>query len=285
MTPRFDAYTATAKTDHKAFSALAWDIGGAGAKCREGPGYHGFHHKRAYVGEDGAEWCSILWGGPRHGDLVMCEVKGERTPDFVQGLREQVPVHSCTRVDSAADLEEDGIWDRLLPIVMDIKTRHRLRGERRGDWDFPEDGRTQYLGSPTSAVRVRMYEKGKHPHHRHWGRYDWVRVECQVRPEKDAKTVYAAATASQVWGASPYTRELAATILEAQVQPLPPYAARRENGRDRALRFMCQQYGAHLLSLRDDLGDWQSVGLTLSEIIRENEEAHRREVALKRRMH
>jgi hypothetical protein len=247
---------------------MAWRMRVAGDTMHSKPGYHGFGAKVGFKGADGAEWGSVLWGGTQ-GELVMIEVKGERTPELVSAVRELVPDHRCTRVDSCVDLEEPGLWDRLLPIVLRIKAAYKLRGERRGDWDFPEDGRTQYLGAPSSAVRARMYEKGKEPLLRHLGRGDWVRVETQVRPEKAARTAYAAASAMEVWGASPYTRDLAACVLEAQVQPLPPYAGRRENARDRAIRFMCQQYGAHLLSLKEDLGDWQSVGLTLWETIKE----------------
>jgi hypothetical protein len=267
---RFDAYTATARgVDPRVFTRLAFNHTSGSDTMRNGQGYHGFEHKAAMRGEDGSEWVSVLWGGARHGDLVMCEVKGERTPELVAALRETVPDHRCTRVDSCADLEAPGLWDELLPVVMSIKREFRLRGERRGDWDFPEDGRTQYLGAPSSAVRARMYEKGKQPEYRYLGRSDWVRVECQVRPEKEAKTTYARAGAMEVWGASPFTRKLAARVLEAQVGALPPYALRRENQRDRALRFMCLQYGAHLLSLKDDLGDWKAVGMTLREMIEE----------------
>ena len=269
---RFDAYTATSRTvGHEVLTALAAEFMTRGDQAITRPGYHGFGTRMAVKGDDGAEWCSVLWGG-RQNDLAMIEVKGERTPDVVKAVRETVPGHRCTRVDSCVDLEEPGLWDRLLPVVLAIKREYRLRGEKRGDWDFPEDGRTQYLGAATSAVRARMYEKGKQPEYRHLGREHWVRVETQVRPEKDAKDAYAAATPLDVWGASPYTRALAASILEAQVQPLPAYAARRENARDRALRFMCMQYGAHLISLKDDLGDWACVGLTLSEIIKANRE-------------
>ena len=32
---------------------------------------------------------------------------------------------------------------------------------------------------------------------------------------------------------------------------------------------MCKQYGAHLVSLADDLGGWECVGLTLAEMMAE----------------
>jgi hypothetical protein len=277
MIPRFDAYTATVRgVEHGVLTSLAGRFMVSGDKTRTSQGYHGFEHKLAVKGDDGAEWVSVLWGGERHRDLVMCEVKGERTPEVVEAIRETLPGHNCTRSDSAADHDQPGLWETVLPVALRIKRDFHLRGEKRGDWDYPEDGRTLYLGAPTSAVRVRIYEKGKQPEYRHHQRPDWVRIECQVRPEKEAKRVYAAASAMQVWGASPYTRELAARVLELQVGSLPPYAARRQNERDRALAFMCQQYGAHLVSLKDDLGDWQSLGLTLGEIIKSNNLKRRR---------
>ncbi|MEX5543951.1 replication initiation factor domain-containing protein, partial [Pseudomonas poae] len=50
-----------------------------------------------------------------------------------------------------------------------------------------DDGRTLYLGSQTSAVSMRIYEKGKQLDCGN----DWVRAELQVRPQKDQKTLIA----------------------------------------------------------------------------------------------
>lgn len=278
MTPRLDAYTATTRgVDCAAVTKVLASHSVTGDSTRHAQGFHGFDHRYAFRGDDGSEWGAVQWGGSRHGDLVMCEVKGERTPDVVAAIREAFPAHNCTRTDSASDHEAPGAWESFVAIALDVKRNYGLRGEKRGDWDYPEDGRTLYLGAPTSAVRVRLYEKGKQPEYRHLHRPDWVRVECQVRPEKDAKTVYARASATEVWGASPYTRELAARVLRLQVKELPPYSARRQNERERALAFMCRQYGAHLVSLAEDLGGWKEVGLTLSETIKsQNAEKRRR---------
>ncbi|WP_235605818.1 replication initiation factor domain-containing protein, partial [Rhodanobacter thiooxydans] len=81
--------------------------------------------------------------------------------------------------------------------------------EKRGDWDMPELGRTQYLGASSSAVRARLYEKGKQPEFRHLSRFDLCRLEIQVRPAKDAKDAYSKLSALEVWGASKWTRQLA----------------------------------------------------------------------------
>ena len=278
MNVRFDAYTATAiGLDLDAAAAILRSHESPGDRWREGPGYHGFERKVSCRGSDGAEWGSLLWGG-RQRDRVMLEVKGERTPAVVQAVREAVPSHRCTRVDSCADFNEPGAWDKLLSEVLAVKSQFRLRGERRGDWEFPEDGRTQYLGAPSSVVRARIYEKGKQPDYRHLGEFDLVRVEVQVRPKQEAREVYASLSPVDVWGASAYVRELASRVLHAEVAPAPAGTLYRETERDAALRWMCKQYGAHLLSLRDDLGDWECVGRALVEMI-----AEERDLSAKRR--
>jgi hypothetical protein len=35
---------------------------------------------------------------------------------------------------------------------------------------------------------------------------------------------------------------------------------------------MCKQYGNHLVSLAADLGGWENLGLTLNEILKEQEQ-------------
>jgi hypothetical protein len=62
---------------------------------------------------------------------------------------------------------------------------------------------------------------------------------------------------------------LAAEVLEEMLDPYPPGTVRKDSRRDQALRFMAMQYGAHLVSLKHDLGSWECVGLTLQEMIEE----------------
>lgn len=265
--PRFDGYTATLQgvKPEDVFN-LVWTHSD---DVRCGRGFHRFENRHAVIDTSGDEVGSVQHGGKAHGSLVMVEVKGERTPRFVEQLRELVPVHRCTRVDSCQDFDEPGVWDRLLGHVLEVKRDHGLKGEKRGDWDYPEDGRTQYLGSDQSAVRARLYEKGKQPGYRHLERFDLARLEIQVRPVKAAKTAYSGLDALEVWGASPFTRDLAARVLAQVVDKQPAGTVRKLSSDDRKLRWMCLQYGGPLLTLRDDLGDWQSVGLTIGEILAE----------------
>jgi DNA relaxase NicK len=267
MNPRFDAYTATG-TGFKPHDVMPLLVDGvSGVKLTEGKGFHHFGERLA-VADDFGQFAAVQWGGA-HGERVMIEVKGERTPQVVDGLRQRFE-HRCTRVDSAVDFEQPGAWESLLAPVMQAKDDFRLYGEPRGDWrDFPEKGRTQYLGAKSSVVQARLYEKGKQAEYAHLARTDWVRLELQVRPEKDAKQRYAALSASEVWGASPWTRQLAASVLELHLAEQPAGTVWRRTQRDQALAWMVRQYGAHLVSLAEDLGGWRELGQTLAEMIEE----------------
>jgi len=267
---RFDAYTATLEGLRPSdFVDCLVDFG-RGDKVKSGRGFHLFGARFAVCDDSGSEVGSVQWGGT-HGELVMCEVKGERTPAMVDWLRQRP--HRCTRVDSCVDFERPGIFDELRGIVEGVKARHRVYRQNLGDWDQPELGRTVMLGAATSAVRGRLYEKGKEEKFRHLARPDLCRVEVQVRPQKEAREVYSQLPAVEVWGASKWTRELAAEILHERIDARPAGTVWRESQRDRALRFMARQYGPHLVSLASDLGGWDVLGLTLREMIQEDRAA------------
>ena len=141
-------------------------------------------------------------------------------------------------------------------------------GGKAGDWDdFPEKGRTLYMGSQSSPVRMRLYEKGLQPEYAHLNRPNWARIEVQVRPAKEAKETFASLSPLEVWGASRWTRDIAAKVLEQHIDPHPAGTTYRLTDRETALRWMCKQYGQHLASLAQDLGGWECVGLTLNEIM------------------
>lgn len=269
---RFDAYTATTNEARpEDVLGLVW---APGDEVKQGRGFQTFGNRMSVRNVAGDEVAAVQWGGSQ-ADRVMLEVKGERTPEVVERLRSRFP-HRCTRVDSCADFERPGAFEELLGPVLRAKADHRLYGERRGDWEMPELGRTQYLGANSSPIRARLYEKGKQPEYRHLDRPNLCRLEIQVRPQKEAKTAYATLSAIEVWGASRWTRQLASEVLETMLDPHPPGTVRRDSKRDQALRWMAGQYGPALVSLAADLGGWDVLGLTLREMVTEEAERKRR---------
>lgn len=264
--PEFDAYSATTRAAKpEAFLSMLWK---PGFEVREGRGFHGFD-KRLSVkcGSSREEVGAVSYGGS-HGELVMVEAKGIWTTELIGRLRDEVPDHNCTRVDSCHDADVPGAWDDYLAIVEDVKARHKIKGEKRGDWDYPDDGRTMYLGATSSPVRVRLYEKGKQPEYRHAGRSDWVRLEVQVRPQKDAKRAYSTMSAADVWGASKFTREIASRAFSLDAGVFPAGGVKKENDLERRLHWMVQQYAPTLLELREAVGTWECVGASLEHMVK-----------------
>ena len=261
---RFDGYTATTRAANP-YQLI--DLFPAGTEHVQGRGFHQFGH-RVSVKDATGELGAVLWGGA-HGDRAMIEVKGERTPEVVERLRSLFP-HRVTRGDACADFDAPGAWKRLLRPVLATKRKHRLYGERRGDWSQPEKGRTQYLGSEQSVTRLRLYEKGKQPEYAHLARTDWVRAEIQVRPSAPAaKEQYAHLGPLDFWGASAWSRDLAAEILTEHVDPHPAGTVYRLTDEAHKLRWMCKQYGPLLLSMLQDCGSWDNVGRTIGEAVEE----------------
>ena len=149
---RFDAYSATTM-GLKPADVVGWMFSMAGGDTvHQGRGFHTFGERVSVKNHAGDEVGAVQWGG-RQGERVMVEVKGERTPGVVERLRSACE-HRCTRVDSCVDFERPGAFEELLGPVLEVKAAHRLYGEKRGDWEFPELGRTQYLGAPSSAIRA-----------------------------------------------------------------------------------------------------------------------------------
>ena len=269
---RFDGYTATTRDAKPEQLIPLFDPIASGLTLKQGRGFHQFGERIALCDESG-EVGYVQWGG-KQGDRAMIEVKGERTPKVVERLRSLCP-HRVTRVDSCADFDAPDAWKRLLRAVLATKRKHRLYGERRGDWDQPEKGRTMYLGATTSTTRLRLYEKGKQPEYAHLGRTEWVRAEVQVRPAKDAKATYAALTPLDCWGASTWSRELAGQILAEHVDPHAAGTVYRRTDLETRLAWVCKQAGPTLLELHAELGSWECVGLTLGERIKELQAAKR----------
>ena len=128
----------------------------------------------------------------------MFEVKGEHSQKAAEALRARFE-HRVTRVDACADFDAPGAFEALLAPSIEVKKERRIMGGKAGDWDdFPEKGRTLYLGSQSSPVRMRLYEKGLQPEYAHLNRPNWARIEVQVRPAKEAKEAFASLSPLEV---------------------------------------------------------------------------------------
>lgn len=271
---KFDAVTAlTAQYQPDEIAHAIFDHFRHGDAClkemKGGRGSRFFGHRISIKTHDGGEFAAISHGGT-HESLVMLEAKGCFTGEVISFIRDQFPEHEYSRLDSCADFDEEGGFERFDKELEIIKKNSRLKGSKAGDWDdFPEDGRTRYLGAPSADMRVRLYEKGKMPECRALKRPHWFRLEAQLRLDKEIRKYVPLISPSDVWKFSPWTREVVAAVLDQHLDPIRARSA-KVSVRDRALQHMAKQYGKHLSSLADELGSWQAVGLTIADLIAES---------------
>jgi len=139
-----------------------------------------------------------------HGSRVYCTISmensstlrkcfnlqwtGANSTSGAEIARRLFPGHSVTRVDVAIDACFSASSSGLTPGVVlagcvDVAVKHRLGTTMLGDWSGREDsGRTLYMGSAKSSVRVRVYEKGRQPDTMP-ADPDWLRFELVYRPK------------------------------------------------------------------------------------------------------
>lgn len=262
---RFDWYQATIP-DHpvliietlKAQLAPQGDI-------RDGRGRHNYHQSFLLNDASGDRVALLLCGGP-NGDPNIT-VSGEVSENASQIIRDLWPVHRVTRVDAAEDFAQVGGFDTLESVCREVVKEHGIKGRAIVPDDI-EDGRTYYMGAPTSDVRARLYDKGaelraKLPLHMHSQvPKDYARLEVQVRPRKDWRVAAAKMTPAQMWGFTEWSVDLARRAFTLEIERHMA-RVRGETSFERTHRFFLMQYGPHLRRLFEDAGSWDLVGRNL----------------------
>lgn len=267
---RFDWYQATVPEHPIVLVDHLKDALQPGCRVLEGRGRHNYHQSFRIETEKGERLAEVLAGGPNGHPNAMAS--GAATDRFVEVVRETWPDHRVTRLDSAQDFQAEGAWEALENACRSVASSRKVKGRAIVPDDVSE-GRTYYMGSPASDVRVRLYEKTaearRHLPEDRWGEIpeNWVRLETQVRPRKDWKLFASKLTPEQAWGFSQWGADVAKLAMALDVERITMQAG-RETDDQRALRFLAIQYGPLLTRMLADLGSWECVGLTLGEEVR-----------------
>lgn len=294
---RFDWYQCTIQDDPARVIPMLRKLGhelrpadGMARMYRYQQGFHVYHNQIGVV-------ATVMAGG--NGNGAHAFASSDNTDNFVQLVRTEWPdQHLVTRLDTAQDFNDRKAFPRIRKIARKIAKRHRLAFPIIKDELNAKAGRCQYVGSPSSDYRARLYDKGleqlaklndkwirrhptadpldlelvqtiRTPEGQDIHPLDWIRLEAQVRPRDEvARRTAAAATPNEAWGFTPWTVELAREALALELEQI--YIRQRKVSEDEAaLRWMCQQYGNMLSRLKTDLGDWACVGLEIGQIIRD----------------
>lgn len=269
----FDGYCATIYTT--AIDALfddlfvLFDSAGLDPVALDGPKPKYYSAMKILNDQKGHQMLALKWGGSNPHPHVEC--KGLPSRVLAEYLREHYD-HRPTRIDYAVDRRGPDLFDRLHAYAKDLCMKYGLRGAPDGDWVTKDAGRTWYIGNRSSQVFMRIYEKGLE-YAKKLGLpvtdelREWVRIEIEFKPQtKVAKKLAPSIDGPQLWGSTQWTSQIAKELLSMPTEPVC-IRERRESNRERALRFMGSQYGAHLRSLFNDCdGDLAEFGRAIAEL-------------------
>jgi len=198
----------------------------------------------------------INFGGQNeeHGPNVVGS--GASAQVLADVVRENFPVHRVSRLDSCADYYHLDAYDYLRKIALAIGKQHRVQcREIVKPLKDSDDGRTLYLGSQTSAVSMRIYEKGKQLQ----TDSEWVRAELQIRPQKEQKSMMASLDATQVWGLAKWSHEMGVQLGKRDLQRVDANVY-QPSDHERAYRFMLKQYRRIFEQMLASHGSPEAVG-------------------------
>lgn len=262
-TPRFDWMQQTIPED----AAEIYDVlaGTLGAELVPGRGLNGYHRSMAVL-RGGETLARVMFGGSNGWPNVV--TSGAVTDEVEPVLREAWDRQEVTRMDSAQDFDSQGGYERVRAVLVDLHERSRLSKFEIESIKLGVRSRTTYLGSPSSRVRVRLYEKGMFEHQ--LGNVDvsanWFRLELQIRPSgQTARLKAAELDASETWGFSRWSQELAYLVMGLDVEQVT-MQLKREPDYMRAINALQRQYRPTLEAALKVEGSWDAVGRLLGVV-------------------
>ena len=265
---KFDWYEATvdAKAEDVTRTLLLQGQGLAEVRPHRGTTYG---YERAYDVAIGPRvLATMFYGGTAQGVGVHVTATGSEALWFAPVCRKEFE-HEVTRLDVAEDFHGPQAWPSLCELLERLAKDRGLSTNNAGDWTQAKTGRTLYVGSPMSSVRVRLYEKGKEyaargikdvPH-------DWVRLEGVFRPRKQpARRFLAAAQPFECFGLSNWSAELYKLLTDCEVERIEDVKWSATDD-ERAWTWLVRQYGPLLVRKMQAVGSWEGVGALLGEAI------------------
>lgn len=278
----FDWYQATIRQPVddvlEAFSGLSEHV-----HIEHGKGVQGYGHTAVLSDPEGV--LGRVWYGGSH-PYPHAVFSGEGAQAGAELIRAAFPEHMVSRLDVREDFADAGAFDRMLPVLLSAADRHRVRVDTRGDHLLRQEARTVYLGAPSSAVRLRQYDKAAElrakfaadpvrlalvPEH-------LTRLEAQVRPQtREARIAFATIEPMAVMGSSAWLREVWSGVVGLELEPVHVGKPWRQSDDDRAYAYLLAQYGGLLERVKADLGSWAVVGQQLGHDLAERAKVKRRQ--------
>lgn len=276
--PEFDWYQATIPAPTadvlECLSGLA-----EGLQVTHERGHHGYAHTACLTsGTFGT--VARVWHGGTH-EYPHAVVSGTWAPGGAEAIRASFPEHKVARVDVREDFDGAETYDRMQAQLLEVAARRRVKVGTAGDHLVTFKGRTLYLGSTKSDVRMRLYDKAEEIRSQlqppSWANAAaWyaarevpehlTRLEAQVRPHTpQSKAAFATIEPAAALGASVWMRECWKQVADLDVRPVQVGKGWRQSDDDRAWNAMLACYGATLRRRLELHGSWACVGLQIGE--------------------
>lgn len=267
----FDWYEATVRAPvDDVLEAL-----GAGVLAH-GRGLHGYGYATKVQREDFE--AEVSHGGSQPYPHV--KVTGESAHAGAELIRAAFPEHYVTRVDAREDFGDAGAFDRIVPELLEVAKDHRVKVDTRGDHLLTKQGRTVYLGAPSSVCRQRLYDKAAQlrdrfardpvrlaavPEH-------LTRLEAQVRPKgAQVRRAFGCLEPMAVMGSCGWLADVWQRVTGLRLEVVRAGNTWRQSDDERAYGWMLAQYGGLLRRMCEDQGGWDMVGRQLGHDLAERE--------------
>lgn len=242
-------------TTHEGREGVVDDLVGAlgPSLVLPGKGLQGWSQSVQAFDADGYQIGAVYFGGGRDDVHVLA------TSDAAQWARAAVVGLDRART-SRVDTRFDTLaaWSDLESVAMEAASTYNAQVTTMQTHNGPKPGRTIYLGAPSSAIRVRIYEKWRESP----GQYvdGTNRVEVQLRPASKVKERVSGWTPQQTFCASKTTRDLAALLGADATSPGTLHVKRATPTLEQSLRAMADQYGNAVSRwLEHSSGDFSTV--------------------------
>lgn len=204
--------------------------------------------------------CHVCWGGQTG---VNCKSTSDESPTLADALVKFGKPHLPTRVDACEDWRQPGLFTSMAEALIAFAQDNRLVINQQGDWVRGE-GRTLYLGSKDSPVRLVIYEKG----YEQGGDAprDWVRLEVRVRPKREHRSRVAGWLPGQALGAA-WVPDALAVLGWDHLEKQAVGTVWKRSDAERARAALLKQYGAIIAQWASEAGSWEAFGPVLRDAI------------------
>lgn len=193
---------------------------------------------------------AVLYHGGIHDNPHMM-ASGEDAPALAGLLRGAGLPHRVSRADVCVDTDTPKSYKLMYSALRSLARESKLTATLMCNPDDAQAGATYYVGSQSSEVRARLYEKGKQMQDAL--RPDWVRYEVQVRPQRERKSWTATASEWDILGSAQWSRRFAAETLSVAAEA-PPKRQPRVSDLERSVRAAGVQYGRRHMELLERHG-------------------------------